>query len=431
MGAGMSIPFGIPTMKQFTELFEGKIINNEEFPTDQKEIYLNIKKGTKNTGLSFDLELFMSILNDLKNPSSRLTLPTVNFLLDQGEKSLKPEKIQENYKDISASLYKTLIEFIKETIMEPLNTDGIYEVLDLVYFPIFGLLGFTGEVSNTPQAPLKNIFTTNWDYTIREWMKYRNLYFDDGAKLNRQGDLSFDVKNSWSGDEYHIIPLHGSIDFEVTERKKITGEVRDINKVTGKKAVASNPFIIYPLEAVGYEDTVKSPYFDLMIKLRQVLETDKYIFVIGFSFRDPTISSIFEDVLRERHKKGDWIPLEGEFEERKEKFKENNPKMKFLLVDSNPRQVFKNMERQGFFNISKACLPIKIDLPTTNLLKGGFDIQFVKEKMENFTLKVGAIFEEIGLFRDRLGKKDVYRNIEKNVGLSLLTQNEWGEEIVK
>lgn len=366
----------------------------------------------------------MSILNDLRNPSSRLTVPTVNFLLDQGEKKFEPEKIQEDYKEISVSLHKTLIDFIKETIIAPFNMEGIYEILDLVYFPIFGLLGFTGEVFNPPQPPLKNIFTTNWDYTIREWMKYRNLYFDDGAKLNGQGDLSFDVKNSWSGNEYYIIPLHGSIDFEVTERKKITGKVRDINKVTGKKAVASNPFIIYPLEAVGYEDTVKSPYFDLMIKLRQVLETSSYIFVIGFSFRDPTISSIFEDVFRERHKKGDWIPLEGDFEERKEKFKENNPKMKFLLMDSNPKQVLKNIERQGFFNISKACLPIKIDLPSTNLLKGGFDTTFVKEKMENFTLKVGAIFEEIGLFRNRLGKKVVFKNIEKNAGLSLLAQNE-------
>ena len=338
----MSIPFGIPTMHQFTELFEKKIINSEEFSPDKRETYFKIKKGAEKAEFTFDLELLMSILNDLMNPTSRLTIPTINFLLNEGEENLEPKKIGEDYKEIAASLYNILIDFIKQTIVMPFNMDGIYEILDLVYFPIFGLLGFKGEVSNPPQPSLRKIFTTNWDFTLREWMKYRNLYFDDGARLNKQGELSFDVKNSWSGNEYHIIPLHGSIDLEITEKKRVTGIVRDINKVTGEKSVASNPFIIYPLEAVGYESTVKSPYFDLMIRLRQILETDPYIFVIGFSFRDPTISSIFEDVFRERHRRGDWIPLEGEFEERKEKFKENSPRMKFLIMDSNPREVLKN-----------------------------------------------------------------------------------------
>lgn len=48
----MSVPFGIPTMKQFTELFEEKIINSEEFPTDQRENYLKIKKELKIQGLA-------------------------------------------------------------------------------------------------------------------------------------------------------------------------------------------------------------------------------------------------------------------------------------------------------------------------------------------------------------------------------------------
>ena len=89
------------------------------------------------------------------------------------------------------------------------------------------------------------------------------------------------------------------------------------------------------------------------------------------------------------------------------------------------------MEKQGFFNIAKACLPIKIDLPTTNLLKEEFSLSSVKEKMEDFTLKVGTIFEEIGLFKNRVRKGDVFKKIEESTELSLLKQNEWGEEIIK
>jgi hypothetical protein len=94
-------------------------------------------------------------------------------------------------------------------------------------------------------------------------------------------------------------------------RPKGLGAYKDIQKVPdpigyfeNKPSNLKNVFTIYPLEAIGYEESVKSPYLDLLNHFKAVLRREDRVFIIGYSLRDPTIGSIFEEVIAERMRNG-------------------------------------------------------------------------------------------------------------------------------
>jgi hypothetical protein len=91
---------------------------------------------------------------------------------------------------------------------------------------------------------------------------------------------------------------------------------------------------------------------------------ENWVFVIGFSFRDPTIASIFEEVLRERIREKHWHPLGLELEKRAEEAKDCS--FKLFIIDSNPLNVLNNLEKQGFVNTQRACIPIEAKFPDVN-----------------------------------------------------------------
>jgi hypothetical protein len=91
---------------------------------------------------------------------------------------------------------------------------------------------------------------------------------------------------------------------------------------------------------------------------------ENWVFVIGFSFRDSTIASIFEEVLREKVREKHWHPLSLELEKRAEEAKDCS--FKLFIIDSNPLNVLTNLEKQGFVNIQRACIPIEAKFPDVN-----------------------------------------------------------------
>ena len=170
-----------------------------------------------------------------------------------------------------------------------------------------------------------------------------------------------------SSSRINYVPLHGSFDFAKIRRPKGSGIYEDIFKISdpmgyfeGKPDI-SNVFMIYPLEAIGYEESVKSPYLDMLNDFKSSLRNEGTVFVIGYSLRDPTIGSIFEEVIAERIRKGDLNLLSEDLNSRKNEV--SGHRLKIIVINRNPDTLVENLRKQRNTNLLQTFVPIKIEFP--------------------------------------------------------------------
>lgn len=426
LGAGASAPLGIPAMKGFVKRFEEKIND------DQLKFLCNeIKSSTDRAGefigrdITFDLESLMAVLEDVSGVPKKLSIspPTIAFISCQMEKGkLKRWNIEESRKIFGEDATRMLNElrlFIFNTCMKPIwegQKMGNLTPLVRYYGPLFRLLGFGKHINDWTTW----IFTTNWDTCLNTWADYISLKLEDGSVLDSQQNLVLNPVKGWAGpsDRFHIIPLHGSLNFRSGVRLRAGGDYEEIYKVIDphiyfkdKPHEIEKIFIIYPLEAVGYERSVRSPYFDMLNILKKKLMSETWIFVIGFSFRNPTIASIFEEVLRERIRKNDWRPLGPKLEERAKESEHQH--LKLFIIDSKPSKVMDNLKKQGFVNIQRACIPVEVKFP--NVVPDGFE-----EEFSQALTKIAAKLVNAGIM-DTHTIIDISKQLNKDYQLNMPT----------
>ena len=132
----------------------------------------------------------------------------------------------------------------------------------------------------------------------------------------------------------------------------------------------------------------------MLILLKKRLEIEENIFVVGFSFRDSIIASIFDEVIRKKS--------EEALEQR----------MHILLLDHEPEKVIVNLKRQGYMNIANIITPVKVSFPDTLTLKSK-DENYVFE-MEKLTKTIieqkqfTNIDQDMAGIKKRLSKYDIH-----------------------
>jgi len=192
------------------------------------------------------------------------------------------------------------------------------------------------------------------------------------------------------------VPLHGSFDLKKCTRLVSGKSYKEIEKVNdpegyfrGNPHEISNAFIVYPIEAIGYAETIRSPYLDMLTKLKKRLRDENRIFVVGFSFRDSIIASIFDEVVREK--------LESQYPSN----------MKVILIDYNPDSVVENLTRQGYTNIANAITKVKVTFPETLKYENKSEIMRIMQTMLNEIL---AKMHDLDM---TISKDDVNRNLKE------------------
>jgi len=118
LGAGSSVPFGIPGMAGFTKLF---IKKNPDFSAFISKIEGAISKSKDTIGVSipFDLETLLSVLSDLSGVTDKpISIPTASLLLTNG---LSIKKAREKYGDKASLALEKLMKFIFDTCMKPIK----------------------------------------------------------------------------------------------------------------------------------------------------------------------------------------------------------------------------------------------------------------------------------------------------------------------
>lgn len=266
LGAGASVNAGVPHTLEIVDKFINNIINDSTKSDTVKKIIQNLKKWKKEKGEKeeIDVELLLETLERLENRNKDSLL-----IFYEPNPHNFPDHIDES------SIKNDLKEFIKSV--------GIVKTESIRYFDPF--LGFL-----TDQTPL-DIFSVNYDICLEQFCNVYKKEYVDGF------DIKWNPKLFEREDiDFKLYKLHGSIIWYRTDtgnyvKIPIKSGKEQTKLITGEKA---ETLILYPMRKWEYAE----PTLELLLILKKKLETAKFVFVVGYSFRDDHIREIFWDVAR-------------------------------------------------------------------------------------------------------------------------------------
>jgi len=287
LGAGVSKLFDVPDMMGFASIF------NEDPRISESEIFKKIKETFGN---GVDLEILMTVLEDLRKDKERLLMSmspqTAAFMLKNTANSdyyLENEEV----KNQSMELIKDVKDVIRRECFRP-EVKCVDRILD-VYDRFFNVAStYQSNVVRSGDGKITlpmdiRIFTTNYDRCIETYLGRRQVDFTQGL-VQRFGYVIFDIStyDERSG-KVGLFKLHGTIDLF-----NIDGIVRQRKFMEN----LGEEVVYYPIEFSGYNHVIESPYLELFYLFRNRLRGDNTWIIIGSSLRDRTICSIMNDVIR-------------------------------------------------------------------------------------------------------------------------------------
>jgi hypothetical protein len=140
-----------------------------------------------------------------------------------------------------------------------------------------------------------DIFSTNYDVCIELLCERKKKKCVTGFNPTWNPQV-FETERRINRDIVRLYKIHGS----ATWYKTHSGEYESSNlriKGTKFKLVTRGtavPFIIYPGKKLQYDE----PTFNILAEFRKQLKDAKYVFVIGYSFKDEHITKIFQNAAR-------------------------------------------------------------------------------------------------------------------------------------
>ena len=276
LGAGASMKAGVPNTKQFVDDFiseKNKKLDNEEdkkvynFIKEVLEVIKREKEG------KYDLEVLLELLDDLNKLDKKLI---GNFF--------KPiETSLEKYEDIPLIINKFKEFIVNKCIVDQNKIKYLGEFYE--FLREYGYL---------------DIFTVNYDICIELFCNLYKLNYTDGFDLFWNPGLFDEGKF-----QIKLYKIHGSIIWYVSNRKTYVKiplipqnlnsnlKISDFNLITDESI---SPFLLYPLNKFEFYE----PSNKLLSMLKDKLSQTKFIFVIGYSFRDISITKVFWTVAKEK-----------------------------------------------------------------------------------------------------------------------------------
>ena len=286
-GAGSTVPFGMPDMRSFLELFENQLIENDPplygYLMRFKELMSHF--SNEDYYLHYDLEGLLRLVNNIVNlenfQSGSLLLDLLFTDLDLDNRPLAEERLLK------------LIHDLKQ--IELLIKDQIHQ--------IYGKENTDSDVFEQiiKEFKITNVFTTNYDLVLEEELERENYNVYDGFSSvgasnywNMQN--YFDFSKSTIPNVINLYKLHGSANwFLKKESDKI---IKSPISLHSRNNDIQN-MIIYPFEK-SYRRFV--PFGLLFNCFREVLLKTDTLIILGFSMRDFDINEIIETCMKDNPK---------------------------------------------------------------------------------------------------------------------------------
>ena len=294
LGAGASIPFGIPGMSQFIKLLDDAM-ESGAIPVgdDGKELWQRLLDIAEQENVEIDLEWILSILNDLSERNLRPAIRLFGISFEENQL----EQLRSSAMELRAG--------IEEYVRRKCRLTSENKDIAAEYYR-----GFFEELLNGWGYHPK-IFTTNYDNVIESSNERRNRHISPNrpkislvsgfpASSESQDQIwdprVFEDRIIGDSISHQLFKLHGSVDWYVGQRDNQQvilriGAIGNGLELTDGTKLES--LLIYPVEQ---KKVFSPPFTELFYQFRSTLIYEaRVLVVIGYSFRDEMIQNLFKE----------------------------------------------------------------------------------------------------------------------------------------
>lgn len=279
IGAGASVPFGIPAMHGLFKNFMDK----RKSGIGQKEKKL-CQFLTKEIGIREDLEEFLLAANtivDFRGVSvSKLIEKTISPRKNTLQIKKYREKLNEYIMEIG-SLRKKILQYMSDICFRFDRSESVHV-----------LCGFVKALAKRGYP----IYTTNYDYIFEYVAQEASLQINDNfIQQNRQILWNFQIDFP-RGNALTIIKLHGSVTWYANENGLIEKIYYDTK--TNPLGDRIERVIVFPTR---FKDIYDQHFFALYSHFLSALDSAKCLVVIGHSLRDEYLRAAIIERYRKRN----------------------------------------------------------------------------------------------------------------------------------
>ena len=266
LGAGASVPFGMPTTKQFKEILS-------ETPNENKYI-TQLLENPKFSDIEYVLRAIKEI-RDIGEYGDSI-LEYVRSVENRNEGKILSElpKLEKNIHKLVYDLYNS------DNVKDLKRYDWIFDFIKKYHNNII------------------DVFTTNYDQIIEKYVKnkketmklYDGFLYDATSEDHIFSSNSFTTDNTTDQTYVRLYKLHGSINW-----KKIPEGIKRISD-DYQWSEAEDKCVIYP--TLDPKDGLDSePFESINKKFKENIKESDVLIIIGYSFRDTHVNGVFQEFL--------------------------------------------------------------------------------------------------------------------------------------
>jgi hypothetical protein len=286
LGAGSSSSFNVPTMGTFVDDIA---ISLQEIKPVWSEEIMSMKQRLVRARIKPDIEIILTALS-IWSDSEETGSYKLPFLAMTGIDIIPRHELSELLSSVKEQIYKKCLAF---------NIDKATKAYDKLFTALMdiGHAEFStekgGKIERIQSGSfVDKIFTTNYDPIIEAFFRKKmDWSCSDGFDVDEQNDLSF--QNRWNQDGFQLIKLHGSIDYYSKDSRKIVKY--GLNSQSPDRNIYGEKLERMMILPIGEKYVTKSPYINMLNKLRTELDAEEVVVSIGYSFRDIPINNAFEE----------------------------------------------------------------------------------------------------------------------------------------
>jgi len=299
-GAGASRPFDIPTMKEMVSEFQKELTNSSgKGIHDEVQLYSRVAASLRQTFGRVDLESVFTVVDAIAQGKTLKDLGYFATFLAKNRRfaTLLRPPLRED-RETAQRLRARFEGYVKRVCW--VRPDKFSSILStyLAFFHevsrVFGSnssFNHEGTVYNYNQS--WDFFTTNYDNVLE--VLWRSGIRQNALNTGFQYDPT-SKSEIWSPTilsqqgQPRLVKLHGSVTWW---REEGTGRIVEKDQPPDAAYVPrkfGEQIILYPIQQ---KDAFVPPYFDMFYVLRQMLAGTRKWIVVGYSFGDEIIRSMF------------------------------------------------------------------------------------------------------------------------------------------
>ncbi len=318
LGAGASSQFGVPITRTLLKGY----LRDAKRPRWKVRRAQQVLKTIKEYGFDPSLENLLMVLD--ANADPQRLLEHFGPILAQHVSKTKLRRIVPLPKDtvvgedirewVFLKCYVSGSRIVSGTKL----IDKIGSYYDRIFVGIKQYFSLPLLSNYVQRYPPLHVFTTNFDNCIELFCRRQNIPLYDGFDNRPQGGYKFDhtlYSDSLTKTRLKLYKIHGTVRYVKNpdgEFDELTvAPLKDTIEINGKSC---KPDLVYP---GSYQYSSESPRLELLYLMKEQIRIADRIVVIGYSFRDQHITTVFREGLSE------------------------NPKSRLILCSKHARQIIK------------------------------------------------------------------------------------------